>query len=127
MKFTTFDKKYLFLVVVLSLNLFWVQTVNSVEARKYSSGGEIVRENGDAAIQFVATADWLTAKADQNLLAGDNIRTGKLGAMSLLFADRTQISVHRNSFMTVKAIASTAGRHNTILQLNRGSIWSRAT
>lgn len=47
-------------------------------------------------IRLVEPAVWLRPLL-HDLLTGDGLRTGPLGSMALLFADRNQIRVQRNS------------------------------
>ena len=88
--------------------------------------GSIINATGDAEVRFVQSASWLTAEITQDLLAGDGLRTGPLGTMALLFTDRTQIRVQRNSSLTVKSVAKTVKGGGTVLRLDRGGTWSRA-
>lgn len=94
--------------------------------RKPPAAGAIINATGDAQIRLVETADWLTADIKQDLLTGDGLRTGPLGTMALLFADRTQVRVQRNSTLTVKSVAGSPGGGSTTLRLDRGGTWSRA-
>ena len=90
------------------------------------AAGAIVNATGDAEVRLVETPEWLTAEIAQDLLTGDGLRTGSLGTMALLFADRTQIRVQHNSFLTVKAVAGGPTSGPTVLRLDRGGTWSRA-
>lgn len=94
--------------------------------RKPPAAGSIINATGDAQIRLVETSDWLTADIAQDLLTGDGLRTGPLGTMALLFADRTQIRVQRNSLLTVKSVATGPASGNTVLRLDKGGTWSRA-
>jgi len=94
-------------------------------SRPQTSIGTIVSTQGDEQMRLVEAPDWRAAQLEQGLLAGDQLRTGGFGALTLLFADRTQLRVHRNSNLLVRA-APSAGNANT-LRLERGATWSRAT
>lgn len=72
---------------------------------------------------FVAERGWRPALLTQAVLAGDTLRTGAIGTLALLFADRTQMRVGRNSTLVVKA-ATAAGP--TELSLTEGAVWARA-
>ncbi|MFO1070384.1 MAG: FecR domain-containing protein [Geminicoccaceae bacterium] len=89
--------------------------------------GNIVDARGDAQIALIEAPDWRIAEIAQDLLTGDDLRTGPLGALALLFVDRTQIRVHRNTQLKVTAVASVAGQTETFLELAKGRLWSRAT
>ena len=95
-------------------------------ARPQAPVGSIVDARGEAEIALAELPDWRLAEIDQGLLTGDDLRTGPLGGMALLFTDRTQIRVHRNSTLRVTAVAGTAEQDETLLDLLRGRLWSRA-
>ncbi len=87
--------------------------------------GLVVSARGDAEISLIEARAWRIVEVRQDLLTGDDLRTGPLGALALLFSDHTQIRVQRNSELKVKAVAMSAAQ-NTLLDLARGAIWSRA-
>jgi tetratricopeptide (TPR) repeat protein len=94
-----------------------------VVARLSPAAGEIVAAKGGEEVLFVAESGWRPALVTQAVLAGDTLRTGAIGTLALLFADRTQMRVGRNSTLVVKAAAA-AGP--TELSLTEGSVWARA-
>lgn len=72
------------------------ETCYSSVRRSQPNVGIIASATGDAQILFVEETDWKQAFAEQGLIAGDGLRTGSLGAMALLFNDRTQnLKIHR--------------------------------
>lgn len=88
--------------------------------------GEIVSVQGNGWVRFAGLENWTDAGIDQILTAGDRVRTGNYGRMSILFVDHTQIKVHRNSLLLIRAVSQIPGRKGTTLHLERGEIWSRA-
>ncbi|KAB0678085.1 FecR domain-containing protein [Aureimonas leprariae] len=60
----------------------------------------------------------------QDVKAGDVIRTNAYGQIALLFADRTQVRVARNSTLVVKDVRADGG---VTLGLETGQIFARAT
>lgn len=88
--------------------------------------GLVASASGEAEISPVEAPSWQTAETEQSLLAGDSLRTGPNGNMALMFNDRTQIRVHRNTDLTVKAIASSGKNSDSLLRLDRGKAWARA-
>jgi Tfp pilus assembly protein PilF len=89
--------------------------------------GTIVDARGSAEIDFVDAEGWRVAEIQQALLTGDDLRTGALGALALLFADRTQIRVTRNTKLRVTSVAGAAlSGTPTLLELLGGELWSRA-
>jgi tetratricopeptide (TPR) repeat protein len=91
--------------------------------RSGPTSGLIVSTNGDEEIRFVAEEAWRSAEIEQDLLAGDQLRTGPVGALALRFADQTLIRLHRNSELLVKEVLGAGAAQ---LQLNAGQIWARA-
>ncbi|MDH3328492.1 MAG: FecR domain-containing protein [Desulfobulbaceae bacterium] len=109
------------------LVLFLEQTAaDAATPRNQPSVGSILSATGDSQIRFIETENWLTADIEQDLLTGDGLRTGSLGTMALLFADRTQVRVQRNSTLTVKSVAKSTNAGSTLLRLDKGGTWSRA-
>ncbi len=89
--------------------------------------GSIVDARGEAEIALVERPAWRLAEIEQGLLTGDDLRTGALGGLALLFTDRTQIRVHRNTTLRVTSVAGTTPQpSDTLLDLVRGRLWSRA-
>ncbi|MEW6078500.1 MAG: FecR domain-containing protein [Thermodesulfobacteriota bacterium] len=117
-----------FTVLSLALMILSAATIPGFAAvpRQQPAVGVIASASGDAQICLVRESQWIQADSDQDLLTGDSLRTGPLGAMALLFADRTQIRVHRNSSLTVKAVAGEVHPGGSIFRLNQGGAWSRA-
>ncbi len=98
-------------------------TVLGVVARPSPAAGAIVAAKGGEEVLFVAERGWRPALVTQAVLAGDTLRTGAIGTLALLFSDRTQMRVGRNSTLVVKAAAA-AGP--TELSLTEGAVWARA-
>lgn len=88
-------------------------TVGAVIARKY---GEEIR--------FVDVSDWRSVDLRQDVVAGDVLRTNATGQLALLFDDRTQIRLGRNTALRVKDMR--AGTADAALSLESGTIWARA-
>jgi tetratricopeptide (TPR) repeat protein len=89
-----------------------------------AAGAVIARKVGEE-VRFVDVSDWRYVDLKQDLVAGDVLRTNGTGQLAILFSDRTQVRLGRNSSLVVKQI--TAGTSaDTILQLESGTIWARA-
>src|SRR5690606_4035802 len=68
------------------------------------AAAEIVSLQG-AGEQRAATASaWQPARVAQALAAGDFVRTGEAARMALVFADETQLRLHQNTVLQVKAL-----------------------
>ncbi|MCW5752235.1 MAG: TonB-dependent receptor [Alphaproteobacteria bacterium] len=88
--------------------------------------GEVIGAQGGEEFNPVERGAWLPVEVTQRLLAGDTLRTGTYGNLALLFADRTQIRVHRNSTLVVKDVAAGGRAGASLLELRQGTTWSRA-
>jgi tetratricopeptide (TPR) repeat protein len=86
-----------------------------------AAGAVIARKSGEE-VRFVDVSNWRIVDLAQDLLAGDILRTNATGALAVLFADRTQIRLGRNTALRVKDI----GAGDTNLELQSGTIWARA-
>ncbi|HWI82508.1 TonB-dependent receptor domain-containing protein [Ramlibacter sp.] len=67
---------------------------------------------------------WSPAQVAQPLAAGDFVRTREAARMALLFADQTQVRLHQNTVLQVKAVASPA-RPLTSILLEIGRAWAQ--
>ncbi|WP_210492541.1 FecR domain-containing protein [Microvirga antarctica] len=93
--------------------------------RPTAVAGSIVAVKGGEELRFVREEAWRAAEIRQDVVGGDVLRTNALGNLAILFADRTQIRVGRNSTLSVNQVASSdAG--TTDLTLQSGTIWARA-
>ena len=72
---------------------------------------------------FIDLPNWRSVDINQDLLAGDVLRTNANGHLAVLFADNTQIRLARNTTLLVKQIGAAA---DTLLGLEAGTIWARA-
>ncbi|APO67951.1 FecR family/TPR repeat domain-containing protein [Rhizobium gallicum] len=87
-----------------------------------AAGSVIDRKVGEE-VRFVDLSNWQNVDLHQELLGGDVLRTNATGQLAVLFADRTQVRLGRNSSLQVKQMAP-AG--DTILNLQSGTMWARA-
>jgi tetratricopeptide (TPR) repeat protein len=87
--------------------------------------GAVIAAKGGEELQFRAEANWRDVVIKQNVLGGDTIRTNAIGAIALLFQDRTQVRVGRNTTLTVKDVAR-GPNDETLLDMPQGSIFARA-
>ncbi|QLC26033.1 TonB-dependent receptor [Parasphingopyxis algicola] len=85
------------------------------------SGRVISARGGETAI-LVPSPRVRRLEVRQNLKAGDVIRTNARGALAIVFADRTQIRLARNSVLRVNAVRRGSPSSMT---LRRGRAWGR--
>jgi tetratricopeptide (TPR) repeat protein len=91
--------------------------------RNGSAAGSVIARKVGEEVRFIHVADWRGVDLDQDLLAGDVLRTNALGNLAVLFSDNTQIRMGRNTTMVVKSI-NPGG--DSEFELQEGSIWARA-
>lgn len=82
----------------------------------------IARKTGEE-VRFIDVSNWRFVDLQQDLLTGDVLRTNSTGQLAILFADRTQIRLGRNSSLRVRQM--TPGS-DAVLELETGTIWARA-
>lgn len=85
---------------------------------------EIVDTQGDEELRPVGQTDWRKAQVEQDLIVGDLLQTGSYGGLGLAFIDRTQIRLHANTRME---IADPGASGERVINLEAGSLWSRAS
>jgi tetratricopeptide (TPR) repeat protein len=88
------------------------------------AAGSVVQTTGNSEIRFTAAELWQDVEVQQALLGGDALRTGPLGGLAILFADQTQIRVHNNSQLLVRAVGGDGSPAQ--MQLDSGAVWARA-
>jgi tetratricopeptide (TPR) repeat protein len=86
------------------------------------SGRIVAAKGGETAVLVPAPAA-RAAEVRQDLKAGDVLRTNAAGTLAVLFADRTQVRLGRNTVLLVKQVA---GGSPSSVQLQRGSLWARS-
>ncbi len=96
-----------------------------LERRASSVVANVVEAKGEEDFTPVEYADWQTLLADQDLSAGDLLRTGAFGGLGIAFEDRTYIRLHANTQMAVTDPGGTDRPKRFDLQLGR--VWSRAS
>lgn len=88
------------------------------------AAAEIVGLQGPGDQRAAATPDWKPARQAQALAPGDFVRTREAARMALLFADDTQLRLHQNTVLQVKAVATPA-QPMTTLMLSAGRAWTQ--
>ncbi|WP_275787111.1 FecR domain-containing protein [Pararhizobium gei] len=87
-----------------------------------AAGSVIARKAGEE-VRFVDVSSWRYVDLQQDLLNGDVLRTNATGQLAVVFSDRTQVRLGRNSSLLVKKIGSGG---DASLELQSGTIWARA-
>lgn len=91
--------------------------------RASSPEGSVIARKAGEEIRFIDIDAWRTVEVNQDLLAGDVLRTNATGNLALLFADDTQMRMGRNTALLVKKIGQDS---DSQLSLQSGIIWARA-
>ncbi|CDZ40046.1 FecR protein [Neorhizobium galegae bv. officinalis] len=89
-----------------------------------AAGAVIARKVGEE-VRFIDVSSWQFLDLKQDLLTGDVLRTNATGQLAILFSDRTQVRLGRNSSLVVKQITASTSA-DTVLELQSGTIWARA-
>src|SRR5918995_4028851 len=87
-----------------------------------AAGSVIARKSGEE-VRFIDVSSWQAVDLRQDVVAGDYLRTNANGSLAVLFSDRTQMRLGRNTTLLVKEIG---GGSDTRFSLEQGSIWARA-
>jgi len=104
------------------LGFGWMGALHAAAA---PNSAEIVSITGKGEYRVQATAAWNPARVKQQLLGGNFVRTLDQSMMALLFSDKTQISLSRNSMFEIKAIGD-GKTTDTTMSLTRGKSWTQS-
>ena len=107
-------------VAVLSGLLFQATCIAAVPA-----SAEIVSITGKVETRPMANAPWTAAQAKQVLFGGNFVRTLDDSSAALLFADRSQLRLSRNSMFEVKSIGD-GKTTDTNVSLLKGKSWMQS-
>jgi len=92
-------------------------------ARSLPAAGSVIARKSGEEVRFFDVSSWRHVDLAQDLLSGDVLRTNATGQLAVLFSDRTQVRLGRNTSLLVKQMANA---ENTSLELQSGTIWARA-
>jgi len=85
--------------------------------------GKITAAKGGEQATLLPRKTWQKAVRQQDLKAGDILRTKAAGTLAIVFADGTQVRLGRNSVMVVRQVSK---RGASTLSLQRGRAWGRS-
>jgi tetratricopeptide (TPR) repeat protein len=94
-----------------------------VVARAALPDGAVVERKTGEEVRFVTVNDWQGVEINQDLLAGDTLRTNALGSLAIRFSDSTLVRMARETILSVRKIDGTS---ESQLNLEGGTIWGRA-
>lgn len=118
-----------FFCLSIVLGVLWSQVAYAQEPfpRPPPRAGVIVSAKGGEELRILREGHWRPAVVTQDVLGGDTLKTGELGALGITFADQTTIRLGRQSTLVVNAIASSPEQGTTELTLPGGAVWARAS
>lgn len=85
-------------------------------------GAVVDRKSGEE-VRFVEVENWRGVEVNQDLIAGDTLRTNAIGSLAIRFADNTLVRMARETILRVRKID---GASDSLLNLEGGTIWGRA-
>ncbi len=85
--------------------------------------GQVIQTRAGEDIELVEEGGFRGVEVRQDVKAGDVIRTNSLGQIALLFADRTQIRIARNTVLVVRDVREDGG---VTIDLESGELFGRA-
>ncbi|WP_439614874.1 TonB-dependent receptor domain-containing protein [Shinella sp.] len=87
-----------------------------------ADGAVVDRKSGEE-VRFVDIEAWRGVEVNQDLIAGDTLRTNAVGSLAIRFSDNTLVRMARETILRVRKIGSTS---DSELNLEGGTIWGRA-
>lgn len=85
--------------------------------------GQVVQTRSGEEIEFIEQGGFRGVEVRQDVKAGDVIKTNSFGQVALLFADRTQIRIARNTVLVVREVRQDGG---VTVDLESGQLFGRA-
>jgi hypothetical protein len=83
---------------------------------------KFVNLDGRVQVKKVNSVTWVNADYHTTLDKGDLIQTGSDGAARITFADGTEYTVNRDTFITVEENTVTRDHSNTAVRINTGAV-----
>jgi hypothetical protein len=97
-------------------------TAEPLQRSEPVAGTVVARKSGEE-IRFLEVSDWRIVDLSQDVVSGDYLRTNATGNLAVLFADRTQMRLGRNTTLLVKHASAS---QDAEFSLESGTIWARA-
>jgi tetratricopeptide (TPR) repeat protein len=116
-------KGYLAVSLMLSAAICARQAMAEPIVRAQTIAGSVIARKSGEEIRFFDVSNWRFVDLRQDVVAGDYLRTNATGNLAVLFADRTQMRLGRNTTLLVKSIAPST---DAAFTLESGTIWARA-
>lgn len=113
----------LLLIVLLGQSVFPETIAAQPLKRTEPLSGKITAAKGGEQATLLPRKTWQKAVRQQDLKAGDILRTKAAGTLAIVFADGTQVRLGRNSVMVVRQVSK---RGASTLSLQQGRAWGRS-
>ncbi len=112
-------------IAALLVGVSWICSPAAAEpvARAADAAASVIARKFGEEVRFIDVSDWRFVDLKQDLLPGDVLRTNATGQLAILFADRTQIRLGRNSSLRVRQVSAGSDAE---LELEAGTMWARA-
>ncbi|MBX3596902.1 MAG: FecR domain-containing protein [Rhizobiaceae bacterium] len=110
-------------MLALAISGCAVQSYADILPRNQPAAGTVIARKIGEEVRFIDVSAWRGVDVNQDLLPGDVLRTNALGNLAVLFSDRTQVRLGRNTTLVVKQIGTPS---ETKFGLESGTIWARA-
>lgn len=91
--------------------------------RATTADGSVVERKSGEEVRFVEVENWRGVDINQDLIAGDTLRTNAAGSLAIRFSDSTLVRMARETVLRVRKID---GMSSSELNLEGGTIWGRA-
>ena len=85
--------------------------------------GAVVDRKAGEEVRFVEVENWRGVEVNQDLIAGDTLRTNAVGSLAIRFSDNTLVRMARETVLRVRKID---GASDSEFNLEGGTIWGRA-
>ena len=113
-----------FLAVIVAIGcLGGSQALADIVPRNSTPSGSVIARKLGEEVRFIDVSSWQSVDVQQDLLAGDVLRTNAQGSLAVLFADRTQMRLGRNTTLLVIEVGTAS---DSAFSLQSGTLWGRA-
>ncbi len=113
-----------FFLIVLLAQIVFPEAIDAQPLKRAAPlSGKITAIKGGEQATLRPRKTWQRAVIQQDLKAGDILRTKAAGTLAIVFADGTQVRLGRNSVMVVRQVSKSGP---STLSLQRGRAWGRS-
>ena len=115
-------KKFVFFVFMFTMTTLWVLSGTSV----YAKDASLVEIEGRVEVRDRDSAVWVSARLQQGLEAGDQIRTGESSLATIFFKNKTEVYLRESTEFRIDDVIKKGKRIREVhVTLNIGEMLSR--